>query len=771
MVSFYFCLRFDLKELQQLCEIHQDEADYTSQEEDVNNQTDQAFIELLRSMWNEEDEGEEETDTDGGKDVERELGEDHRCDDLATSDREVIEEKVNEEELDEIYEFATTQRNRVEESDSEQEEERGEVDEEGDHSSSPSTSSLSNKHPPQSQQHRPIRKISSELSGRTLLQSSSSSAVDDLSVSHPPSTSNLPVPGVSPGQVDDCGSGGEKRADDIELDECLPLKRESQGPRIPDPLSPPSPQNTKKKEPEVIVLSDSSEEMEVALCSRSPSPHFPCTVQSPQDYTQIKSQQVSKHKEPTLDNREPTSLELSPGDPVDCSPEVSWLIPSTPVQHGRSTRTSSSQTKSSMCRTRLFPKDEASSPLPVFSSPTSSANKLQSSNSPNRAATQASGSTEGSVSRMKLDKIVSSSINLDLAFSPERTSSYDASKDREVFAVPSSQFKVSHLSNLNHLHSLQVSSKQDTPLHRQPQPYSSTPLHAELHQPFSHLAASLLHKDPDKQTDGVRERVTSESTEKTELESFHLSPLSDPLDPPSSSFSHRGLQSSQRQSKSFSESLHLVESSSHNNTGTELKRRVEGEAITIRNETGENKDQGNEGEQEEAIGESGATDGTKYSFQQSFMDEPPIAFNDSWGLDVCIEEKPGCFSLRLEDSRGSSQQERSLGQGGTVRSPPSTSCQPPRSSCCMQSSKSSGSMVDSSPSNHPPTSVQAHTTPSITPSPPGPAPRTTQQVNNSLLDSKIWDSWEEEEEEDALPLSQRVNPQDQLKTPGKLSQL
>lgn len=792
-------LRFDLQELQQLCELQQDEADYTSQEQGVNNQTDQAFMELLRSMWNEEDEGEEETDTDGGKDEERALEEDHRGDELASGDREISEEKVNEEELDEIYEFAATQRNRVRENDTEEEEVDEEEDqedvfsnlpeskrgssenspklksqleleldpslersysrlfseswgvyEEGD----PSPSGLSRTNPPRSQ---PFHKKSSELYGRTLLQSSAS-VVDDFSSSPPASTSNLPVPGVSPGQVGDWCSGGDKRKNAVELDECLALKRESQGPRSLCDL----PQNTKKKEPELIVLSDSSEEMEVVFNSRSPSPHSSCTVQNPQSYTQIKSQQIPKPNKPTFNNKEPTSLELGSSDQVVCSPEVSWLIPSTPVQPGRSMRTSSSQTKSSMCRTRLFPKDEASSPSSVFSSPAVSANSLQTSNSPNSVSSH-SGPTEGSVSRVKLDKIVSHSINLDLTFSPKRTGSYGASKDREVFAVPLSQCKVS---SFNHLHSLQTSSKQDTPLHLQPQPYSSTPLHTDLHQPPGHLATTPLHTDPDKKTDGGRERATSESPEKTQLGSFHLSPLSDPLDQPSS-VSHRGLQGSQRRSKSISESQHAIEFCT-DTTGTELKRRVGVEEVVLRNTTGEDKDQGNKREQEGAEGERSEADEAEYSFQQSFMDEPPIAFNDSWGLDPCIEGNPGCFSLRLEDSRGSSQQERSLGQGGTTKSSSSTSCQPPPSSCCVQSSKSCGSMVESSPSRQPqpPTSVQVHTNPSFTPSPPAPTTRTIPQINNSLLESNVWDSWEEE---DAPSLYQRVNPRAQLKTPGNQS--
>ncbi|XP_051240004.1 structure-specific endonuclease subunit SLX4 isoform X2 [Dicentrarchus labrax] len=777
--------RFDLQELHQLCELHRDDAvthgdeeDDMHQEENVNNQTDQAFMELLRSMWNEEDEG---TDTDGRSDEERGLKEDRQADHLTAADREICEEKVNEEELEEIYEFAATQRKREEGKDSmeeEEEEEEEKVDEEevftklikpkrsstcvsiknlqlepdpsldqsynrlfsdswgvyeeGDPSSVPSTSGQPKTHTPQSQEQQPPHKPSSELLGRTLFQSSAS-VVDDLSLSPPPSASDLPVPGQSPGQVGDWGTDALDR--DVPQ-EGLHLKRDSQGRHsICVPLSPDSPQ--KQKEPELIVLSDSGEEMEVILSSRSPSPHSPCAVQNLQRYTQINPRSVLKPNEPALENKK-SSLEFCPDDPsspvqshpgsgcdqslVDCSPEVSWLIPSTPLQHRRSITTSSTQTKSSMCRTQLFPKDDVSSSS-VFSPPASPFNnRLQTSSSPARVPPHVG-----------------------------------------VFAVPPSQVKHSSPSNSTSL-------KQDTPLHLHPQPYSSTPLHTELLLPPVHLSSSPLHSNLDtvRSTSQGRDRAPSVSPDKTELGSFHLSPLSDPSGPPSSS--HRGLQSSQRHSDSSLQSQQSVESSSHNHTGGQEVKRT-----GIRDEEGEremkceNKDTDDEGQQEEAKAKTEVAE-VESTFQQSFMamDEPPIAFNDSWGFNVCVDENPGCFSLKLEDSRGSSQQERSLGQRETAGSSSSSDCQPPKSSLGVRLLNSHGSVTASSPSKahgrQPSTSVQAHTGQSFTPSPPHPTTGTTPEINDSLLDSKIWDSWEEDEEE-ALPLSQRVNPSAQLKTP------
>ncbi|XP_027139090.1 uncharacterized protein LOC113746661 [Larimichthys crocea] len=491
--------------------------------------------------------------------------------------------------------------------------------------------------------------------------------------------------------------------------------------------------------------------MEVVLSSRSPSPHSPHVVQKQQSYTQIIPQPILKFDEPTQDNKKFRSLEFSPDDrsaavnkcdqsPVDCSPEVSWLIPSTPLQHRRSmTSSSSTQTKSSMCRTQLFPKGDPSS-LSVFSSP-ALPHTPQTSESPTRVSAH-SGPTEGSAPRLKHP--CSSSLELNL--SPKGTSSCDVSKDKKKFAAPPSQCKRTHPSS-------SFSSKQDTPLHLQPHPYSSTPLHTEIHQPHSLLATSPLHISLDKQTSASqgKDSASSDSPDKTELGSFHLSPLSDPSGPPSSS-SHRVLQSSQRHSDDPHQS-------------PEFKMR--GIKDEEREMECQNKDRGDDGEQEEVKAESGVAEVAESSFQQSFMamDEPPIAFNDSWGLDACVDANPGCFSLKLEDSRGSSQQEHSPGQRKTTRSPSSTDCQPSPSTHNVRLLNGHGKGVTTH-SSQPRTSEQAHTGSSFTPSPPDPTTRTTPQISSSLLDSKIWDSWEEEEEEEAPPLSQRVNPSAHFRTPA-----
>lgn len=312
-----------MKQLEQLCELRQEDAEGQGDEDDsvnqenVDNHTDRAFVELLRSMWNEDNEDNEATDAGGRQDEEKVADEDCQTSDLTAGDGELHEERVNEEELEEIYEFAATQRKREEEEDSMEEEDKdGEevftkltepkkqstgmknlqmnplletdssldrsyshlfsesgcgADEEGVPSCFSSASGQLRRNSPtipQSQKVKSAHKSSSTLSGRAVLQSSAS-ITDDLSLS----TSNLPIPGPSPDQDENC-----------EPQEGLLLKRESLGPRsIGLILSPNSPQ--KRTEPELIVLSDSSSEMEVEPHSRSPSPHLPHA-----NYTHIRPQ-------------------------------------------------------------------------------------------------------------------------------------------------------------------------------------------------------------------------------------------------------------------------------------------------------------------------------------------------------------------------------------------------------------------------------------------------------------------------------------------------
>ncbi|TNM85477.1 hypothetical protein fugu_007748 [Takifugu bimaculatus] len=259
--------RFDLKQLAQLCELTQEEAasqghdEDTANRENADSQKDEAFSDLLRSMWNEEDEDIEAAAGDKGHDREKSAEEDE---DFTAGDGEICEERVNEKELEEIYEFAATQRKKDEESE-------------------------------------------------------------------------------SPGQQRDCEPEG-----------FLPKHKSQSRCGLSTDLSPDRQQ--KKKEPELIVLSDSS----------SPSPDSPLP-----HYTQIRPYPSKSN----MGFKKLAGVECSPDcptadqSPLDCSPELSWLIPSTPVQHSKITSSSSTQTRSSIFRMQLFPKSDASAPF--FSSPDS----------------------------------------------------------------------------------------------------------------------------------------------------------------------------------------------------------------------------------------------------------------------------------------------------------------------------------------------------------------------------------------------------------------
>ncbi|XP_034043324.1 structure-specific endonuclease subunit SLX4 isoform X2 [Thalassophryne amazonica] len=841
--------RFDLQELQQLCQLQVEEdstlgyrADDMTKEKQAIGQTDQVFLELLRSMWNEEDE--DKTDGDGGTGAEEVLEERSQIDDLTSADREICEEQVNEEELEEIYEFAATQRKKKDEKDSISEEEKRVVEkEDGDldmeyqvftnrlesnpglecsssHFSSDSEREYKDEDPSSSctattdttQSHHyqsPQRPLTGQF-GRTLFQSSDG-AVDDLSCSSPHSAFNLPAPGLSPGQESDWGSSRDKGTDadpvkqfsedcDHSRERYRTLKLDNHSPQsVCAPCSPCLHQSI--KEPELIVLSDSSEEMELddaVLSSHSPLPHPTCVIQNAESFTHIRPHPVPEHVEFHTENKISTSFEFIPDSPTqilshnqqgsrvhtstdDCSPEVSWLVPSTPVQSKRSElniRCTSAQTKSGMCRTQLFPKVDTSSNLAT--SPTSpfknAYERICASSSPTRVSVDIA-LTEGSVSRLKSESTGSCSSSLGVKFSPKRTHSCNKNNDKEVdfpiFTVPPRQLKQSEQSKLTQLHPLslqQIDQKSKTPLHALLQPSSSTPLQPNKN-PVLH-SSSVHYRGPHKQnpTSQSGEPDLFESPEKTELGKFNLSHLSKPSHSPSSC--QRSLERSPSCSKLSSQSHPSVNCSVHNTGMKQNKRNTNGAmAVTNGEREGEVECEDNslgfERQQREILTE---VEGTQtVSFQQSFVtvDEPPMAFNDSWGFDVSVDlqENPNCcFSLRLEDSGESSRQESSLGQEKTARMSTTAVCPPQCSLGGRISSPTKDYMTQPFSNLSCVSKNDIYKATSLTLSLPKPSTPLTSEISNSFLNSKIWDSWEEEEA--FLPLSQRVCPSAQLKTPA-----
>ncbi|XP_031689056.1 structure-specific endonuclease subunit SLX4 isoform X1 [Oncorhynchus kisutch] len=981
--------RFNLEELQQLCQLYPAQTDlhrgvegqgdqwgdYPAQEHQSGGEEehqDQVFMELLRSMWNEE---EVEEDEDRGEEGGIAMEEEGRGDGVTIEDAETNEERVNEEEMEEIYEFAATQRKRdegkeSEKEESEEEEEGGvtfftETEEEqeapiqaqslAEHSDtgeltcmmSPQTkppsleadmaigdidtdqgnpnrikadlnksegrdlersrtatvesdrtkqfesnvtssrsvgevsttkslhsspidyqelnASLDRSYsrlfsdswgvyetqeephtsPPtqpscHSQPHRAIQKPSCSQPPRTMVvegarqpeltspppPSSCSqptrvrvdgstrqtaiptlqySAIEiiDLSISPPlvPGVSALPVPGLSPGEVTDTGArvrtkgvvgrGKVPVCKEI-LQEKVPsspedLKRESYGPySISVPVSPP---HSTKEEPELIVLSDSSEEMEVGdLGPTSPSPPPPTRLsQNHQGYTRITTQSNTEPKKPTSITQSdtepkkssskeketiggfvrdpsvsPSDQGLDPDPPgsnpgsagstrlMDCSAEMSWLIPATPPLPSR--RTSSTQTFSSMRRTQLFPKansSSSSSAASVFSSPTLPFRPSRQTSHPPRVSTH-SAQTESSISRQKSDSrgLRHSSLGLD-------HDDLSSQKYNSGFGstVPSkSQPKRSCLPRLTP--SLSVipppdPSTKGTPLHNVPQPYSSTPLYSDLPKPSAPSLASPLLRDGEGDN-GTRQRgrglgISGSPWKRGGEGSLGLSlsdPHKDPLTQPRENSGSPG----QRRPSSESKYFH---SPGDSETGGEKERGVREESDEIMKMEELERSIVKEEEQEEEMGED--MERSSNSFQQSFlgMDEPPMAFDDSWGLNAGGGDTDGersqavCFSLRLQSSGGGASPPRQGRRDGEI----------------------TGTSSTFTPSPLP----KAYSTPS--PPPPNTTtPQANPEINASLLDAEIWDDWGQEEDE-ALPLSQRVNPVAlaqrvaQLKTP------
>ncbi|TSK67253.1 Structure-specific endonuclease subunit SLX4 [Bagarius yarrelli] len=400
--------RFGLSELQQQCERYTGNPaeDLTEQEcgdspahehatEPQQSLVDTQFLELLRSMWEHEDVDSEEV---GGALIRMQgVGE------VGGGDRETKDDVVDEDELDEIYQFAATQRKMVTEAEksadrrSEEEEpvegvsddrfgaeERHEgmqnvkmedvrrganvklnlksntcvvqsraldasLDRSDNHLFSESWGKYTE--PSQTQTRRSDRKDASNLRHMTLV-----SEVIDLSISPPqetgePARSQFPVAGLSPGETPDQNeavqqastSGGLKAPGipNVTLELwSKPPPTSSLMPEVTNTL----PSDTKGKlyssspsrsQPELIVLSDSSDDMEPDLpdqdSSRCSAPKPPTSSPSRLSlrYTRIKAKETveffpEKSRETTnsVHSESFRSEHVSNENPLDGSAEV-----------------------------------------------------------------------------------------------------------------------------------------------------------------------------------------------------------------------------------------------------------------------------------------------------------------------------------------------------------------------------------------------------------------------------------------------------------------
>ncbi|XP_056615724.1 LOW QUALITY PROTEIN: structure-specific endonuclease subunit SLX4 [Triplophysa dalaica] len=746
--------RFCLAELQQQCEEYsrtseedprgESEGMFSAQEPHLSEKEDQNlaesnFLELLQSMWQHEDsEGENEFKEDAGerRGVEEEA---------ERVDVEYKEDRVDEEELDEIYEFAATQKkieNTLETATETEEDEgdtnksvRNEKEDEGisenetesrweksvasfhckegvDGTEAAMVTSLAEIHQKQNPDTGPKVCLLSESDApennnkdvsldksynRLFSQSvgeytepsqtatscqqhytsshtpqrktpvfrpSFASEVIDLSISPPPSSSvsgesSFPVPGVSPGP-----SPGPDNEMGLSEQSCH--------------RNPPSPSESHSKQVELIVLSDSSDQMDVepeggGLSPQSPSGSLPDSafksrsnvceskLDTPNSFvsafqshtgkqvnidTELKSDQ-SEHHSPCAANQ----------SVFDGSAEVSWLIPATPVPVARS---SSAQTCVSMRRTQLFPKScssSSSSSSTVFNASKSSANNGYAGENPEPSSKPLSNcplNSDQSPTKEHFSKNV------------KRSPGYQT----PLHLLRLSQIPSKRLSDGSHAGFINGHPSQSVR-----QPASSTPLHSDSslqRQTLSvgqqaSLSLQLSHSESYQSLAKLQRR-----REITVI--FSMGPL----------ISHQTLQA-------------II-------------------ILKVKRECARTNGVGDE-VQNHSVEEVNVEE---ISPQASFcvMDEPPIPFDDSWGLDGNVGSQKPCFSLRLDSSEG------------TV-SPARTESRRPEASTRTKSPAAGAQMKTPEPS-------------------PGP-------FNHSLPDPDMWDDWEEKEEE-LLPLSQRLAP-------------
>ncbi|XP_026871188.2 structure-specific endonuclease subunit SLX4 isoform X2 [Electrophorus electricus] len=500
-------------------------------------------------------------------------------------------------------------------------------------------------------------------------------------------------------------------------------KHSSKGPSVsqPEPLwlvrgSGPdvNPSGPNCNQPELIVLSDSSDDMDLDTASGKVSPHgcaftppSPSPLRLSQSPTQIRAKDrvevnLSPKRTNMTDNNASVHVEGHKSDQskgslcglgresmMDGSAEVSWLIPATPEP---STRTSSTQTHCSMRPTQLFPKA-----LSSISSSSSSAHDI--SKETCRSARAHSSSLRERVTSWKAcpDQC-----------SPRQCSSPGVHECSPDFQKPLSHSGVSHALRAT----LSDGSRGDSGKwthshpHSASKPCSSTPLHSDPPlQPLDSLGSPLLRGCELRPQAGSGRKGSQSSRG---LRPPHLSPSrgsssqaegADPWEeecersPQWKSLRHRTL----RDPASAEMDRDATD------MGTKEKEQLEMKDLEVRCENEVVKDA------EEVSDERG----TSWA-----LDEPPIAFSDSWGLAGTVGDKATRLSLRPDSSDYECASPEHRGQSRT-------------------------------PSHTPSITEQGDTTPPSSEAPP----------NHSLPDPEVWDSWEEEEEiEDgaALPLSQRV---------------
>ncbi|XP_076149200.1 structure-specific endonuclease subunit SLX4 [Alosa pseudoharengus] len=530
------------------------------------------------------------------------------------------------------------------------------------------------------------------------------------------------------------------------------------------------------KEVELIVLSDSGDDSPMCL---SPSPPQPVCTQSPlvllEDsplYTCIKdvakakdSLSASKTAQPLKDpcdsqsaaSDPPPKAHPTPSGPespcaadspgvqslLDGSAEVSWLVPSTPHISNR-TRSSSTQTESSMRRTRLFPGSSSSQASSASSSSSSSSvpghSKAPSLNniSCKEESEEVSVSDQTPTSHQAQAKLEGSRPNL-------------TGDDSPVFLPPKSlPRRFSSAADLTPCESHRGASVDKPSSKRFGQPVSSTPLHSDLESLMcSHLLSvspflSNMGKSQHFQESGTAPRGSAPSDGSPERRGYlgfsHLqdvSPSSNREEARTSTSKSRSRQKDSTEVSNPGSSARSKGGSEHRPSGAE---EVGMNGVKDNKET-ESKETGTEEEDEDEDGLPPQQSFSNYDEPAMPFDEPPMAYDDP---PMAFEEQPiACDDQAAAFDEPPMAFDDSWGFGDCR-----ADLHKPRFSLRLESSGDAGL------SSTTPLGAQATVTTDRTPPAASPEPR----PGTSVLDPKLWDSWEEEEGAGAaLPLSQRLD--------------
>ncbi|KAF5897896.1 structure-specific endonuclease subunit SLX4, partial [Clarias magur] len=710
--------RFGLSELQQQCEQYTGNPvqDPREQNWDTSPATaephqslaDNQFLELLRSMWEQDDGDDEEAKREReGEDEER------------SRDRENKEDLVDEDELNEIYEFAATQKKMgaeaevsTESAEELQEEEEGVQDcpdaEQGDEGNQnvemeeardvqpgvdvePSLGSNKGARRSNGTEvsvDRSYNRLFSESWGEyeepaqtqtchldrvntpTTRRMSSVSEVIDLSISPPPDSGEpagalFPETGVSPGETPD-------QSEAIQQDRILEITNAHRASQLPSERS-----NYWSKPPSTSALSKTQLDVTPSLPSSTKPNLSPPSSQRSQPELIVLSDssdddlpdKVASHRNssrppissPSRLSLRYTQIKAKETTQVEPSPKRSNVTPDS--ERSRSEYVG--------CDSILDGSAEVSWLIPATPGPSIRTGSTQ---------------TTSSIRRTQLFPSSHSSSSSYFSDNPKMTSNCIKEPHKEHSQPsPALQKLTSHsrLSMTSHGDPVTQTNPNSTAVL-----CSSTPLHSETRlQRLDSLGSPLL-RDSELRKEGRR------PDQGGRLESLHLT-LSD-------------------------KSLSQLQSSQSESSGSLAKSR--------QYDNPDDQETSAEGKEQEDARTSKTSEGEPMEEDFCFVfDEPPIAFDDSWGLGGAVAEQGPCFSLRLETSEDQN-------------SPPEH-----------------GEMA-SSPNFPSPGREAQHNLPD---------PGTPQ--DHSLPDAAMWGSWKEDVEEveneedvedieevDALPLSQRV---------------